>query len=170
VTAAPGLAITIVFAFDQSDCDDSGGLGKPLFMDHRGQSRAVDRMLTILVVEDHADTAAVMSKLLAYSGHQIQTAADCATARRVAKHVTPDVLICDIGLPDGTGLELLRELKKTYPKLCAIAVTGRAMESDHDATIAAGFNAHLTKPVDFNTLQKTIDGVCGPKDVPKSIR
>lgn len=65
-------------------------------------------------------------------------------------------------------MELLRELKTAYPKLCAIAVTGHAMEADRDAAIAAGFNAHLIKPVDFKVLATTIDHVCGGGRLAKS--
>jgi DNA-binding response OmpR family regulator len=66
-----------------------------------------------------------------------------------------EILICDLNLPDGDGLELAREVKKLQP-LKAIAMTGRDSEQERIAGVKAGFDCYLTKPIDFRDLQKAL--------------
>jgi PAS domain S-box-containing protein len=111
--------------------------------------------LRILVVEDHEPTLTAMSKLLRRLGHRITGAVSLATATAAAQQERFDLIISDLGLPDGSGLDLMRQLKSMYAGR-AIALTGYGMESDILASRDAGFADHLTKPVDARQLQRVI--------------
>jgi len=116
------------------------------------------RPLSVLLVEDHADTADMMKHLLEISGHQVETAADIATALEMANRHHFDLLISDLGLPDGTGHDLLRQLRRQgHRKLAAIAISGYGQERDLEQSRRAGFTAHLTKPVDADRLLDEMD-------------
>lgn len=116
--------------------------------------RPFDHGCRILLVEDHADTAHAMARVLHARGYRVRIADSVATA--VAASAEPfDLLICDIGLPDGSGLELMRRLKVTAP-VRGIALSGFGMEEDLRKSEEAGFAAHLTKPVDLAQLESTI--------------
>ncbi len=107
--------------------------------------------LRILLVEDHADTVRIISRMLARSGHEVIWADTIAAAIEAAS--TPfDLLISDLGLPDGSGLELIRHFGPTP----SIALSGFGMEDDVQKALASGFSAHLTKPIDFAKLEATI--------------
>jgi CheY-like chemotaxis protein len=107
--------------------------------------------LRILLVEDHVDTSHAMSRLLRALNHDVLTADTCASALAIAQKHPIDVLISDLGLPDRSGLELMRELKAAY-NIPGIALTGYAMPEDIDNSRAAGFDLHLTKPIRLETL------------------
>ncbi len=109
----------------------------------------------VLLVDDHIDTARAMGRLLTRWGCHVQTADTVAGALKAAAAVRPDVLISDIGLPDGSGLDLIRQLLARQP-IRGIAVSGFGMEEDLARSRAAGFVDHLVKPVDVNRLQQTI--------------
>ena len=109
------------------------------------------RSLNILLVEDHADTAEIVSRLLRGKGHRVQAAGSVATALELARNGTFDVMLSDIGLPDGTGIDLIRELRR-HSQMPAVALTGYGMEDDVARCVEAGFAAHLTKPVNFQRL------------------
>ena len=117
------------------------------------------RPLRILLVEDHADSAAVLSRLLQRSGHDVHTASSVAEARQLAKTLTPakplDVVISDLGLPDGSGLELMRELRTNAP-IQGIALSGYGLDSDRAASTSAGFARHLVKPVNPRVLTQAL--------------
>jgi signal transduction histidine kinase/CheY-like chemotaxis protein len=119
---------------------------------------AVARALKILLVEDHVDTAKVMRRLLSDSGHQVETAGTVASALRMLDGGPVDLLISDVGLPDGSGLDLMREVAIRY-HLKGIALSGFGAEEDVQRSLAAGFAAHLTKPVPISTLRQTINHV-----------
>lgn len=108
----------------------------------------------ILLVEDHADTAEILTMLLDEHGYTI-TAADSIATALESNLSSIDLIISDIGLPDGTGMDLLRALR-TFCSAPAIALSGFGMESDVDDSMRAGFACHLTKPVDFTNLLESI--------------
>ncbi len=120
--------------------------------------RAASAGVEILLVEDHRDTLMAMTRLLKRSGHRI-TGADCvAAALDAAGRQRFDLLISDVDLPDGTGLDLMRQLSAT-PRdrpLPGIALTGYGMESDLKKSEGAGFFAHLVKPINFAELEEAI--------------
>ncbi len=116
------------------------------------------RALSILLVEDHADTALVMSRLLRRLGHTVHTSSTVAEAAEQARKTHYDLLLSDIGLPDGTGIDLLRQVQ-AHRDLTAIALTGYGMEDDIARCLEAGFSAHLTKPIDFQHLERMVQQV-----------
>lgn len=112
------------------------------------------RKLRILLVDDHADTLEVMSMLLSHAGHAVRTATSLASARGIDP-TSLDLVISDIGLGDGTGIELLQHVRK-QSQVKAIALSGYGTETDRRASTQAGFSAHVTKPVDFDQLLEVI--------------
>jgi CheY-like chemotaxis protein len=122
------------------------------------------RRLKILLVEDHADTRRLMGRLLARSGHDIRTAGSVASALRVIYEKGPvELLVSDLSLPDGTGVDLFNRIRATHPTdpIKAIALSGHGMEQDLRQTREAGFARHLIKPVNMRVLEQAIQEVAG---------
>ena len=117
-----------------------------------GQQPESTPRLRLLLVEDHRDTAKVMSRLLRNLGHDVATAESIAATLRIVKQQPFDLVLSDLGLPDGSGLDLMRELRQQYG-LPGVAISGYGMEEDVAQTRAAGFFAHLTKPVNLQQVQ-----------------
>src|SRR4051812_7804805 len=113
--------------------------------------------LRVLCVEDHADTLYTMCKLLSRSGYLVTAAGSVAEARRImAACIEPfDVLLADVELPDGSALTLMDHPSGQRPRV-GIVLSGYAMAEDIARSTAAGFADHLTKPVLFEHLQKSI--------------
>jgi DNA-binding response OmpR family regulator len=109
----------------------------------------------ICLVENHADTAELLAMLLTQRGHQVLSAANCAQARHLLQTQRFDVLLSDIGLPDGSGVEVMRHLK-TRQNVPGIALTGFGQDEDMRRSREAGFETHLTKPVNLKTLHEAI--------------
>ena len=114
--------------------------------------------LRILLVEDHADTARAMSRLLKSLGHQVETATTVAGALDLAVKNNFRLIISDIGLPDGTGIDFIRQVRR-HSNVPAIALTGFGMEDDIARSREAGFTVHLTKPVNFQKLEMIVQQV-----------
>lgn len=119
------------------------------------EAKMVEEPLHLLLVEDHQDTRDALRRLLVRKGYEVEVAEDVASALRIAGEKQFDLLISDIGLPDGTGVDLLLELRKRSP-LPGIALSGFGMQQDIDRSREAGFIEHLTKPVSFSELQAVI--------------
>ena len=109
----------------------------------------------ILVAEDHQDTSRILTRLLEGMGYAVEMAGSVTAAVQLASRKPFDILISDIGLPDASGLELMRELKRRHG-MSGIAVSGFGMDADLRASHEAGFAAHLTKPIDFRQLEVLI--------------
>jgi CheY-like chemotaxis protein/anti-sigma regulatory factor (Ser/Thr protein kinase) len=122
-----------------------------------GEARNL-RGLRILLVEDHEGTRQVMGRLLEGLGHLPISAGGVQEALRRAAGGRFDLVIGDLGLPDGSGHELMRELAARYG-LTGIALSGFGMEDDVRRSHEAGFAEHLTKPVDVAKLEATIERV-----------
>ncbi|MFN2507711.1 MAG: ATP-binding protein [Chthoniobacterales bacterium] len=114
--------------------------------------------LRLLLVEDHESTLEVLSRLLTRSGHHVVTANTLAAALAAAAVERFDLLISDLGLPDGTGHELMKILRARYG-LRGIALSGYGLEEDVVRSSFSGFASHLTKPVDFRQLQHVLHEV-----------
>lgn len=112
--------------------------------------------ISVLLVEDHADSAQLMRELLELSGHQVEQAASLEQALTVCQDRQFDLLLSDLGLPDGSGLELVRQLRETGSVRHAIALSGYGMEEDLRRSREAGFEEHLVKPVNPRDLDVTI--------------
>ena len=109
------------------------------------------RSLRLLLVDDHSDTRGVLSRLLSKCGHKIVTADSAQGALKLLENEQFDVLISDIGLPDDDGYDLVRQAKQRQP-LKAVALSGFGTEEDVGRSLEAGFEYHVTKPVDFDAL------------------
>jgi signal transduction histidine kinase/CheY-like chemotaxis protein len=111
--------------------------------------------LRILMVDDHDDTRMVMCRMLKARGYVMTEAGSVAEALAKFKVGEFDLVISDLGLPDGSGHELMEEILKIRP-VTGIALSGYGMETDLARSQAAGFAKHLTKPVDFQALDSAI--------------
>jgi two-component system CheB/CheR fusion protein len=120
----------------------------------------------ILLVEDHADTAAMMQRLLARRGYVVTVATTVAEACNALRSGAFDLLLSDLGLPDGSGLDVMREAASVSPKLPGIALSGYGMPGDARKTLEAGFLEHLTKPVIVERLWSTLDRVLASSAAP----
>jgi len=123
--------------------------------DGRASAAQRRRRLRLLLVEDHRDTAAVMSRLLKILGHDVAVADSIAGALSVVQTQPFDLVLSDLGLPDGSGLDLMRQLKNNHG-LAGVAISGYGMEEDLRESSDAGFLAHLTKPVNFQQVQAVL--------------
>jgi PAS domain S-box-containing protein len=119
---------------------------------------AIARNLRLLLVDDHADTRRILSRLLGRCGHEVSSA-DCGqSALKLMETERFDALISDIGLPDSSGYELVREAKRRQP-MQGIALSGFGMEEDVRRSLEAGFDYHLTKPVEFQELRALLQKI-----------
>ena len=109
----------------------------------------------ILLVEDHEDTNRSLTNLLRLRGYQVQSANNVQSALVLGTGDQFDVLISDLGLPDGTGIDVIQGLRTNRPVL-GIALTGFGMEEDVRKSQDAGFKHHLVKPIDLNKLDALI--------------
>ncbi len=119
------------------------------------------RGLKILVVEDNKDTLHCIASALVARGNAVTVAERLSEALKAAAVQSFDLLVSDIELPDGTGLELMRQLRGTG--LPAIAMSGYGSEEDVRASLEAGFTEHLTKPVDLTRLIAAVHRVTAPE-------
>ncbi len=131
---------------------------RPPRTDLRPLMEADTPALHVLLVEDHVDSARVLVRLLRRLGYRVTHAKDVATALQAARQEGFDLLISDLGLPDGTGHDLMRQLSAEMPTL-GIALSGYGMEVDIQRSREAGFAEHLTKPVNVEQLQSAIERV-----------
>lgn len=115
--------------------------------------------LRILLVEDHPDSLGCFRQLLESKGHRVRWAETAAGARELSNQEDFDLLIADLGLPDASGLNLCRELKKHRPALEAIAISGYGLPHDFLTCKEAGFREHLLKPVNVRELDSAIAAV-----------
>jgi signal transduction histidine kinase len=120
----------------------------------------------ILLVDDHVDSVRPMQLFLEATGYQVTTAHSVATALRAAAQQDFDLLVSDIGLPDGSGEDLIRQLQETGHKLQSIALSGYGTEQDVARSRAAGFQFHLTKPVLPQHLRTTIHSLLAGRSAP----
>jgi len=138
----------------------------PIERDGHGQDQPIDRKpdaavvnhRRVLLVDDHYDTCLGMKRMLERRGYQITVAHSAEQAVEKVNTQEFDLLISDIGLPDRSGYDLMREvrLNKNLP---GIALSGFGTEQDVNQARAAGFSEHLTKPINFERLEKTIQNL-----------
>src|SRR5262245_28681381 len=124
-------------------------------LNHRGAGKT-SRPLRILLVEDHQDTRRTLSRLLTHFGHNVVTADNVEGAMNLMGSNNIDVVLCDIGLPDGSGYEVAAQAR-TKGHIKAIALTGFGTEQDMQRSKDAGFDFHLIKPVNFQELQSVLE-------------
>ena len=112
-----------------------------------------------LVVDDVADVTEMLAVVLTHAGYSVVTAASAPAALKAARERQFDVVISDIGMPEMNGYQLAREMRTMpgYETVPMVAVTGYSMFDDKERSTNAGFNAHMTKPIDPRALLELID-------------
>lgn len=122
---------------------------------HASNGSAPSASKRILVADDNRDGAETMSMLLQLSGHEVYLAHSGAEAFEVAKRERPDIAVLDIGMPDLNGYEVAERIRREAwgERIKLIAMTGWGQPEDKRRALAAGFNYHLTKPVDPTQLE-----------------
>jgi CheY-like chemotaxis protein len=112
-----------------------------------------------LVVDDVADVTEMLAVVLSHAGYSVVTAASAPAALHEARQRQFDVIISDIGMPEMNGYQLAREMRTLpgYETVPMVAVTGYSMFDDRERSTNAGFNAHMTKPIDPRALLDLID-------------
>lgn len=115
----------------------------------------------VLVIEDNADAAAMLASLLEVEGHLVKVAHDGATGIRIARELCPDIVLCDLGLPDMSGYDVARELAadESLRSALLVALSGYAAPEDVARARAAGFDRHLAKPVTLDRLRSVLEAV-----------
>jgi len=109
-----------------------------------------------LVIEDNVDAAETLRDLLELAGHEVRVAFDGPTGLALARGFHPEVAVCDIGLPDMSGYDVARAFR-IDPALSAtrlIALTGYARGHDARRAMAAGFDHHVAKPLDYEQIER----------------
>jgi CheY-like chemotaxis protein len=117
--------------------------------------------LHVLVVEDNRDSAESLRRLLQLCGYSVTVAETAKEGLDAARSIRPDVILCDIGLPDSDGFSLARALRKNPETSTArlIAVTAYGKDEDKEQSKKAGFSLHLLKPVSPGTLLRVLEDV-----------
>jgi PAS domain S-box-containing protein len=117
--------------------------------------------LSILVIEDNEDARESLALLLSVSGHDVTVATSGRAGVEAALGRPPDVVICDVGLPDLDGFDVIRAIRaaQTATRIFGIALTGYAQEEDREQALHAGFDAHLAKPLRFDELDRILGEV-----------
>jgi CheY-like chemotaxis protein len=116
----------------------------------------------VLVVDDHVDNAESLSMLVQVMGHEVATAFDGPEAVEVAEQFRPDLVLLDIGLPTLDGFEVAERLRagEHGDKMFLVAITGWTRDEERERARAAGFDEHMTKPIDPARLEALIASVC----------
>ena len=130
----------------------------PEEMNHQDILTANRHHCRILLVEDHQDTRRVMVKLLKSLGYSVTAATGVRDALRLEEEEPFDVLVSDIGLPDGSGLDIIRQIKRHHA-IKGIAVSGFGQPEDLNRSREAGFLDHLIKPLNFNRLERVLEEI-----------
>jgi PAS domain S-box-containing protein len=130
-----------------------------------GDAAGGSRPERILVVDDNVDAAEGLSRLLRMRAHEVRVEYDGLAALAAARDMNPDVVFLDIGLPKMDGLEVAKILRARAdgPRPLLVAMTGFGQAKDRARTAAAGFDHHLTKPVDPNLLQSLMQTARGAR-------
>jgi signal transduction histidine kinase/CheY-like chemotaxis protein len=146
-----GSSFTVMLPLTGGRAADEEGDSAEFAVDGR---EIQDLGLRVLVIEDSLDTLDMLKLWLSTYGCEVWTAAEAMEGVRVATEQSPDLIISDIGMPDVDGYELMRVLRKTpgLEQVPAIALTGYAREEDRELALAAGYNAHISKPANMGRL------------------
>jgi CheY-like chemotaxis protein len=114
---------------------------------------------SILLVEDHQDTRRALGALLERNGYGVVSASGVKEAMEISRKRKFDFLVSDISMPDGSGLELMDQLRASGVR--GVAISGFGTEDDQERSRAAGFSEHITKPISFAVLEETLRRLAG---------
>jgi CheY-like chemotaxis protein/anti-sigma regulatory factor (Ser/Thr protein kinase) len=117
--------------------------------------------LRVLVVDDQADMRELLSTILCLEKAEVRTADSMYEAMRIMSAWNPEILVCDIAMPGGSGYKLIRRLRDSGWNVPAIAITARAGVEDNASSLAAGFQRHLSKPIEPHDLVVSIASLTG---------
>jgi len=159
-STGPGHGTEVVVDLPSAAADRPAAAARAA-TDRAGAPRGA-RAESILVVDDNEDLRTSLCRLLTLHGYQVVAAGDGPGALRLAGALRPKVIVVDIGLPGMDGYELARRLRLELPATRMVAVTGYGQASDRTRSRAAGFDAHLVKPVSFDMLRPFLDGPSVP--------
>jgi signal transduction histidine kinase/ActR/RegA family two-component response regulator len=114
----------------------------------------------VLVIEDNADGAQTLADVLELHGHEVRVARDGRSGIEAARELRPDVVLCDLGLPDVDGYDVARTLRReaALDRTRLVALSGYAQPEDRERAHAAGFDVHLAKPPDLEQLMDVVSG------------
>jgi PAS domain S-box-containing protein len=131
---------------------------------------APGRGLKVLLVDDNIDAAETLATVLGMSEHRTRTVHDGVKVLACALEFQPDVILLDIGLPGMSGHEVAAQLRREprFARTLLIAITGWGTEQDRRRTQEAGFDHHLTKPIDFSALESLLQAACSDGGTPES--
>jgi signal transduction histidine kinase len=149
------FVIELPLVLDESPGDVTGSNGKDHLSERPQPIPPEQQAKRILLVEDHLSTRQALTRLLARRHYEVVGAGCLSEARSLANKERFDILISDVGLPDGSGNELMAELKGR-PGLTGIVLTGYGMSNDVARSHAAGFITHITKPVSAGDLDRAL--------------
>ena len=112
-----------------------------------------------LVVDDVSDVTEMLSVLMTHAGYEVSTASSASEALALAQDSHFDIVISDIGMPEMNGYELAKALRQLpgYESIPMVAVTGYSMFDDRNRSLSAGFNEHVTKPIDPRAFLELIE-------------
>ena len=151
IAKSDGLNRGATFLLTMKTADLEEAAAKPRVVD----LRTAPTGLRVLLVDDHPDTCAALERLLTLRGHRVTAAHNMREALVTASHDSFDLLISDVGLPDGNGMDLLRTVRTLQP-IRGIAISGFGMDADIGKSLEAGFAEHLVKPVKLEKLEAAI--------------
>jgi DNA-binding response OmpR family regulator len=124
---------------------------------------------TIMVVDDEEDLRRIIARMLAPQG-EIVEACDGAEAVRLLRQKTPDLLLLDVTLPDGSGLDVLKEARAIAPNLPVLMLTGQLDISTARDALEKGARAYMTKPFEPSALKQEVSRLLGTETVPRDDR
>ncbi|RKP49563.1 ATP-binding protein [Pararobbsia silviterrae] len=150
----PGTTVSILLPIVADEPDEPGQLDA---------SRKRVTPCRIMLVDDDVDTVEALAALLALEAHIVQTSTTAHEALEKFSEFAPDVALIDLHMPQVDGFALMRALRGVSNSMNTIfvAVTGSVSTDEHDASLDAGFDYHLPKPVDFDELTRVLDKQCG---------
>ena len=122
--------------------------------------------LRVLIVDDNVDAVGMLTMVLEAAGHDVRAAHNGPASLEAAVLYRPNVILLDIGLPGLDGYEVARKLREQaiFTDVVLIATTGHGQDRDRQRSHEAGFNHHLVKPYDFETLERILAAVLPPID------
>lgn len=125
----------------------------------QSSTRETEKGRWALVVDDVADVSEMLSALLTHAGYEVLTASSAQEAIALAREHHFDVIISDIGMPEMNGYQLAEVLRSLpgYQTVAMVAVTGYSMFGDRNRSLTAGFNEHVTKPIDPRAFLELIE-------------
>jgi CheY-like chemotaxis protein len=152
-SAGPGRGATFTISFPAIEARPADA--------HASPARPSGGPRHVLLVDDNQDARESLARLLELSGHRVRSAKDGAEGVRLAAEERPDVALVDVGLPDISGYEVAARLRAQPggARILLAAITGYGRDQDRDAALKAGFDAHLTKPVEIAELERLFAGL-----------